>query len=70
MVPITLVSSRNVFSLEVGVSQTVQVVAGLHERGIGTGHAVCREGIAESCEGFKSCTPAAAISIVKAAWVQ
>ena len=32
------------------MSQAVQVVAGLYERGMGTGHGVCREGIAESCE--------------------
>jgi hypothetical protein len=56
---------------EVGVSQTVQVVAGLHERGIDTGHAMCREGIAESCEGFKSCTCYVNCElIIKAAWVQ
>jgi hypothetical protein len=35
---------------EVSVPQAVQVVAGLYERGMGTDHGVCREGIAESCE--------------------
>lgn len=38
----------------VSISQEVQVVTGLYERGMGTGRTVRREGTAESCEGFKS----------------
>lgn len=38
----------------VGVSQAVQMVAGLYGGGICTGHSMCREGITEICEGFIS----------------